>query len=563
MSQGQLRGSGYVPTLIAGCFAVFVSQVGYALSASILGTMQQSLNITGSQLTWITGVLATAVIIFELSFGVFGDIFGRKQLLVGGLVLMIVGEGITVADVTNVHVIWVGQAIAGIGIGALLPISLTMIAALAPDAATRSRSIALWAGSFSIGVAVTPITAGALASAGHWKATFWLPLALAIVGLGVSLIAKNSSSPEGRRLDYPGQATLIVGLVAMVWALIQGSQVGYGSGKIIAGFVIAAVFLIGFVLIELRSSAPLLHLDLFKNRAFAVTGVVAAIGGFACLANNFSMTMLLGSVAHISAVYIGILFLFVQLPAMLLVPLIGRLIHSVSPQWVLTAGFLFLAAAGYWASTIDAHTLVTAQGAPHDAEWVRFIGPMFINGIGFALTLGSFTAVAINTVPLRLSGMASATTNLLRDIGFGMGPVLGGAIYNSIANGRMSSGVAASVQAAGVTDPQQAGAIIGFAKGAGALPVNSLPGVPIDAAKPPVTGNIIPFPAQVHALAFDSLSHAFSVLFTIGGLSATVAAVLTAVGLIGAKSGARLAADLGTDVVHEISTVADDLQPQG
>lgn len=564
----------FTATLVAGCLGVFVAQVAYSLPASILGTIQGSLGISGAELTWVSAAFAAAMVIFELSFGVVGDMFGRKQLLLGGLVVLAVGELVTIAGADHVHYLWIGQAIAGVGAGALYPISLTMIAAAAPDAKARANAIALWAGFLSVGAAVSPIAAGVLAENGHWKASFWIPVALAAVALIASLRARNSSAPEGRRLDVPGQLTLIVGLLALIWALTQGSEVGFGEGSIVLAFVVAVVFLVAFVLIEMRSDSPLIHLSLFRNRAFAITGVTAVVGMFAYLATCFSMTMFLGSVAHIGAVWIGLLFLVIQVPALLLVPLVARLIHSVSPRWVLTVGFAFIAASAYWSSTFDAHDFVTAQGAPDDAQWVRFIAPMVLNGIGFALTVGSITAVAINAVPLRLAGMASATTNLLRDFGFALGPVLGGSIYNAIANRRLQDGLDGALgesaeagftvlgePVAGQVPPEAfLGALRGIAEDGGALAVNSVP-----VLRDPASGEpFVDVPQALQELAFTSLSGAFNAAFLVAALCALGCAVLTGVGLNGSSAAADatdedVAADLGTDGVHQVGGVAADL----
>lgn len=550
----------FAPTLIAGCLGVFVAQVAYSLPASILGTIQSSLGISGADLTWVSAVFATAMVIFELTFGVVGDLFGRKQLLLGGLVLLVVGEIVSIAGADNVHELWIGQAIAGIGAGALYPISLTMIAAAAPNAKARASAIALWAGFLSVGAAVSPIAAGALAENGHWKSSFWIPIAVAVVAFFAALVARNSSAPEGRRLDIPGQLTLIIGLVSLIWALTQGSAVGFGQGSIVIGFVIAAVFLVAFVVIELRTSSPLIHLSLFRNRAFAITGVAAVVGMFAYLATCYSMTMFLGSVIHIGAVWIGILFLVIQVPAMLLVPLVARLIHSVSPQWVLTLGFLCIAAGAFWSSTFDAHDFLTAQGGPHDPSWVRFIGPMILNGVGFALTVGSITAVAINAVPLRLAGMASATTNLLRDFGFALGPVLGGAIYNSIANHTFNGTIGAAVAKSGLTDPAAIGTVLGINKQSGAIALNSMPVIPGPAGKPPLG----PMPEPIHDAAFTALSHSFNMTFLVAAICALVSAVLAGVGLARVRAGAaahtdlETAATLGTDGIHNVAGVVAD-----
>jgi len=544
MNGAQARTSGrFVPTLIAGCAGVMVAQVAYSLPASLLGTFQQHFGISGAELTWISAVFATAMVIFELTFGVIGDLAGRKQLLLGGLGLVVVGELVSFfAD--KVELLWVGQAIAGIGAGALYPISLTMIAATAPSAAIRSRAIALWAGFLSIGAAVSPLMAGALASGGHFRGAFWVVIACALAAIVVSLPASNSSAPEGRSLDLPGQITLVIGLVSLIWALTQGSEVGYGKASIVVGFVIAAVLLAAFVVIELRTPSPLVHLNLFKNRASAISGIVAIVGMFAYLAVCFSMSIFLGAIIHVSAAKIGVLFLVIQVPALLLVPLIARLIHSVSPQYVLTIGFAFIAASAFWAATFDAHT----------TSWTDFIAPMLLNGIGFALTVASITAVAINTVPLHLAGMASATTNLLRDFGFAMGPVVISAIAYPIADHKFLGKLDAAIGASGLTDPAAIGTVQGIGHEAGAIAINSLPVIPGPDGGAPL--GEMPFP--IHDAAFTALGSAFNAAFVVAGVCAVVAAALTFLGLFGHQNH-PLTGDI-PDPVMEPANVPEDVR---
>jgi len=197
-----------------------------------------------------------------------------------------------------------------------------------------------------------------------------------------------------------------------------------------------------------------------------------------------------------------------------------------------------------WSSRFDAHDFLDAHGAPSNAEFVRFIGPMLLNGVGFALTVGSITAVAINSVPLRLAGMASATTNLLRDFGFALGPVLGGAIYNSIANRRFHDGLhsaigdavkSGAIPANPAAQGPYVGTIEGISHSGGAVAINSLPVVPGQPGKAPLG----PMPPQVRELALGSLSHAFNVTFLVASGCALVAAILAGIGLAGAKSAAE------------------------
>ncbi|MEP9381990.1 MFS transporter [Nocardioides sp. KR10-350] len=531
--------SRYLATLVTACLAVMVAQVAYSLPGALNGTFQQVFNTAGSQLTWISAAFAIPMVIFELTSGVVGDLFGRKRLLQGGTLLVVAGALVSLVA-HDVHVMWVGQAVSGLGAGVLFPISLAMIAAAAPTTEARSRAIALWAGFLSIGAALSPLLAGLFAKYGSWRGSYVVVVAAALITCLLAFAAADSSAPEGRRLDLPGQLTLALGLFAILYAAVQGSEKGWGRPEIVGAFVVGAALLVAFVVIELRTEVPLLHLDLFKNRAFTVSGIVAVVGMFSFLGICFSMSIWMGAVQHQSALKIGVLFLFIQGPAFVLVPVVSHLIRNVSPRWVLTAGFALIAVAGIWCSTFDVQ----------DASWTRFIPPLLVLGVGFALTVGSITAVAINTVPVRLAGMASATTNLLRDLGFALGPVVVGAVATSAANGRLMDGLGAVVgklTGSGALDQAHAGAAMGISQQGGAIALNSLPVIP---GQQPV-----PMPAELHTLALESLGHAYGLAFLVCGLCAAGSAALTLVGLVGAKEPAT-----DIDPLLEVAGVAGDVE---
>ncbi|NYJ73619.1 MFS transporter [Allobranchiibius huperziae] len=517
MSRSVARPQGYTATVVAGCFAVLLAQIAYSLPASLSGTFQQEFQTTGSQLTWITAAFAIPMVVFELSTGVIGDLFGRKRLLQTGAGLTVVGSLVS-AVAGTVHVMWAGQIVSGLGAAILYPTSLAMIAALAPDNDARARSIALWAGFLSVGAAISPLLGGAFATNGSWRGAYVVVIVAALVSFLITFKATDSSAPKGRKLDIPGQATLALGLIAVLYAATHGSESGFDRPNILAALVVGVVLLAAFVVIELRTEVPLLHLHLFANRAYAVVAIATVIGMFAFLATCYSMSIWLGAIQHQSAIKIGVLFLFIQGPAFVLVPVVSHLIRNVSPRWILSGGFALMSVGGLWCSTFS----VT------DMSWTRFMLPMLVFGCGFALTVGSITAVAINAVPVRLAGMASATTNLLRDFGFALGPVLIASFAFSRADGKLTSGLGRAIGASGLKPPYTdvAG---GIAHQGGAIAINSLPVVP--GAGPNMRP--VPMPPQLHQLALHSLGSAYDTAFLVAGLCALVAAGLSLAGLAG------------------------------
>ncbi|MFE9097006.1 MFS transporter [Streptomyces sp. NPDC007264] len=505
---GAARTPGYAGTLAAACCAVLVAQVANALPASLNGLFQEDLHTHGSQLTWITAAFMVAVVCFEFTFGVLGDLFGRKKLIAAGAALVAVGSAVA-ALAPTVQALWVGAALNGLGAGAMFPASLAMLAVAARTARQRSHAVAVWSGFLSAGAAVSPLLGGMFAKVGSWRGSFWVLVALALASVVLSLwLAAESSAPEGRRIDVPGQITFAIGLILVLYGAVEGPESGWGSFWVILAFALGAVFLAGFVLVELGAGAPIFDLKLFRNRAFTVSSVVAVIGMLAFLGACFATSMWLGPVQHQDPIRVAVPFLLLQGPAFVLIPVVSRLLHRVAPAWLLTSGFALMAVGSFLCTRLD----VTDTGL------TPFVVPDLLIGVGFALGVSSMTAVALNSVPTHLAGMASATTNMLRDLGFALGPVVVGAVALSKAGT-----VFASTLDGAKLPPDQLGAARGIGQAAGPIAVNSLPaGTPGSAA---------------HGIALESLGSGFTSAFAVCAVAAAVAAVLTAVGLIGIRAG--------------------------
>ncbi|MEU9094149.1 MFS transporter [Streptomyces sp. NPDC048428] len=503
---GAARKPGYAGTLAATSCAVFVAQVANALPASLNGLFQEDLNTHGSQLTWITAAFMVAVVCFEFTFGVLGDRFGRKKLITAGAGLVAIGSAVA-AVAPSVQVLWVGAALNGLGAGALFPGSLTMLASVTRTPRERAQAVALWSGFLSAGAALSPLLGGVFAEVGSWRGSFWVLVALAVASMVLTLsLTSESKSPEGRELDVPGQITFAIGLILVLYAAVEGPESGWTTLPVLLSGMLGLVFLAGFVLVEVGAKSPIFDLSLFRNRAFTVSSVVAVIGMLAFLGACFATSMWLGPVQHQDPLRVAVPFLLLQGPAFVLIPVVSRLLHRVAPTWLLTSGFALMSIGCFLCTGLD----VTDPGL------TAFVVPDLLIGIGFALCVSSVTAVALDSVPPQLAGMASATTNMLRDLGFALGPVVVGAVALSKAASAFSSNLSGAELPA-----DQLGAARGIAAEGGPIAVNSVPpGTPGSAA---------------HDLALDALGSGFGSAFLICGIAAAVAAVLTAVGMIGVR----------------------------
>lgn len=256
-------------TLIAAAAAIALAQAALAMPAVLNGLFQDDLGTSASQLTWISAAFLVPVTLFELTFGMLGDLFGRKRLLIIGTIVLGIGQligfltpGADVDTSIRVAVLLVGQVLTGVGAAAIMPTTLAMVAAGTHTAHDRARAISVWAAALATGSFVSPVLGGFLArypfagtDTAGWRWGFLAVAVLAVPCLIVTLtMATTSSAPTGRSLDWPGQITVAISLFALLYAVIQGSTTGYGAPDIIGAFVVAALSAVAFIIVERRAS---------------------------------------------------------------------------------------------------------------------------------------------------------------------------------------------------------------------------------------------------------------------------------------------------------------------
>lgn len=528
--------------VFAAALAVCLAQTALSIPASLNGLFQQDLGPTSAQLGWISDAFLVPIVVLELSSGVLGDLFGRKRLLVGGALLMAAGEliaalspGATFSTTTRLMVLWAGTGLAGIGAAALFPTSLAMMAAGTHTVRDRARVVAIWAAALSFGSCWSPILGGVFAripfgsdQLAGWRWAFLFVVSVALLSAIVSIVAAaDSSSPEGRSLDWPGQITIGVGLFAVLFAIIQAPTSGWLTTQTIAVLLVAAVSLVLFIVVERRSRAPLLRLDFFRDRNFAVGAIVTVLGMFAFLGVGYASSIRLSAIQGFTPLKSSVAFAGQDGPALLLLPITIYLLRRHSPRRTLLLGLILMAAGAFWLAAVP----IT------DLSLVAVVPAFILVGMGFAFALSAGAVIAVNTPPTHLVGMASGTTNMLRDFGFACGPAIIGAIALSKAAAAMKARLAASPALQQSLDtfvaspahvPAAQRPAVEAAVGAvqsGPLGANAIP-----ATVPGPSGKLVPF-NPLQPVAFDALGHAYALGFVISGGAAVLAALLTIIGI--------------------------------
>ncbi|WP_051300019.1 MFS transporter [Actinomadura rifamycini] len=418
------------------CAGVFVAYLPVTTVAVSLPEIQRALHASTAQLAWVQDAFVLPVAALILTAGVFGDVHGRKKVYQAGLALCALGALVALCA-PSVQVLWAGQALAGAGAAALLPVTLALIGHAVPDPRERGRYIGLWTACMMGAMVVGPLVAGTLLRVADWRWIFapTIPVALAAMAAAARLL-DESRVREARGLDWPGQATAAVAITALVYGVIEGGAESFAHPRTIAALALAAVSAAAFVVIERRGAAPMLDLSLFRSPAFTGSALVAMIGFLGLIGFFFVLSLYFGMVQGLGVLESGVRMVIVNVVSMVLGVVMGRVMRHVPASVLITAGMLLAAAA---------LLALTAVGV--DTSFWSVAWRLALLGLGLGIAFPCITGTAVAAVPLRQAGMAAAGNNAFRQLGAALGPAVLGALLTVRATGELPGRLAA----AGVT----------------------------------------------------------------------------------------------------------------
>jgi EmrB/QacA subfamily drug resistance transporter len=408
-------------TLGAMCFALFMIMLDNTVVNVALPSIQRDFDASLSALEWTINAYTLTFAVLLVTGGRLGDIFGRRLLFFCGVTIFALASA-TIGFAPSDDALVASRAIQGIGAALMMPATLSIITNAFPPH-ERGRAIGIWAGVSAIALAIGPLVGGWLTEDVSWRAIFFLNLPVAAGAIVVTLFAAEESRDDtvDRRVDLPGIGALTVGLTALVLALVEGNSWGWGSAEIIALFALAVVALAAFVMIELRSPAPMVDFAFFRSRQFVGANVVAFMVTFAMFAMFFFIALYMQNILGYSPLEAGVRFLPSTLVVMVTGPIAGRLTDRVGPRGLMTAGLVIIAAALAWQSRI---TVDTSFG---------YLLPAFIAmGLGIGLVMSPMSTAAMNAVDRTKAGVASGTLSMSRMVGGTFGVAALGALVAAI-----------------------------------------------------------------------------------------------------------------------------------
>ncbi len=407
-------------TLAALSFALFMIMLDNTVVNVALPSIQKDLGIGISELEWVVTAYALSFAVFLLSGGKLADRYGRRRVFLIGLAIFTLSS--LACGLANGAGVLIGARIVqGVGAALMMPATLSIISAVFPPR-ERGAAIGIWAGVSAMALAIGPLVGGILAEKASWSWIFFINVPVGILGFiaGLILIPESRDTSAVQRLDLPGLVTSGVAVFALTYALIEANTYGWTSARIIGLFVLFAVSLTAFIVLELRQRMPMLDLKLFKNGTFAGANTVALMVSLAMFGVFFYISLFMQNILGYSAIKAGATFLPMTVLIIVVAPVAGMLSDKLGSRWLMAGGMLLVAGS----------LVIFAQLNTASDFWDILPG-LLIGGVGMALTMSPMTSAALSAVSVDKAGVASGVLNTFRQVGGSLGIAVGGAILAS------------------------------------------------------------------------------------------------------------------------------------
>ncbi len=376
---------------------------GSALNVA-LPALQAGFHASGVGLLWVVNAYLLMLAALIPVGGSLGDVLGRKRVFAIGIALFVVSS-LVCGLAPSIGFLIAARVVQGIGAALMIPGSLSIITAFYPPD-KRGRAIGTWAAATTIVTVAGPLLGGVLADAGLWRGVFLLNAPLGVAALIILLwkVPESRDEQSSRQVDYAGAALLIVGLGGLTYGFIAAPDAGFADPRVLGALAAGVLGMAAFIVVEARSSHPMVPLALFSSRTFSGVNLLT-FGLYGALsAGTFFLSLNLVQAQRYSMAVAGLAFTPFALILTALSRWAGGLVDRGGPRLPLVVGpaiagaaFLFMAFSGL------------SDGPAR--YWVTFFPGIALLGIGMGITVAPLTTAVMSSVATHFAGTASGINN--------------------------------------------------------------------------------------------------------------------------------------------------------
>ena len=385
--------------------ALFMVTLDNLVVTSALPVIRRNLHASLTQLEWTVNAYTLTFAVLLLTGAALGDRYGRRLMFSIGIGVFTVGSAVAAMSTTATG-LDLARALQGVGGAIVTPLTLTLLSAAVPRE-RRGLALGAWGGIGGLAVAIGPLVGGAIVEGLSWQWIFWLNVPIGLVLAPLAFFRLRESHGPANRLDLPGLGLASAGLLGIVWGLVRGNSVGWGSPEIVGSLVGGAVVLALFGLWELRAPAPMLPMRFFRNRTFALTNVSSLFMFFGMFGSIFLLIQFFQTVQGYSPFQAGLRILPWTAMPIFIAPIAGAWSDRIGGQRLMAAGLTLQAIGLAWIATVSSPTM----------PYSDVVAPFFLSGIGMALFFAPVANVVLSSVRPEEEGQASGASNAIRELG--------------------------------------------------------------------------------------------------------------------------------------------------
>lgn len=430
-AEGKADRSKLTGILVASAAAMFLVQLDFFSVNLALPRMSEDLGVEVTDLQWIVSGYMLAVASSMIPGGRLGDILGRKRVLIAGVGIFVVSSAICgLADSAGLIIGF--RVLQGIGGAIIFPVSVAVISNAFP-AELQARAIGNLFGIAAISTAIGPFFGGFFTEVLSWRWIFLIniPLGTIAIAMVMRYVEESRDETAPRRIDLPGLAAVGLGVALVTFAVDRGEEWGWLAAQTIGTFCAGLVLLGAFVAIERRVRWPLVDLELFRNRAYAIVTSLGTIANAAFTATLLATTIYLQQVLDYSPIEAGAIFLACSAMLALAGPIAGRLGERFNVAQVIMAVIL-VGSAGLSVVALDPGLL-------------PYLAGLALVGMGYGIGWSIVNVGTQQVVPTRVAGEASGMTlAIVVGVG-GMGVAATSALIEALSDGSPDSGAVEAV----------------------------------------------------------------------------------------------------------------------
>ncbi|MBB1154456.1 MFS transporter [Amycolatopsis dendrobii] len=405
------------------CVLLPVSLAGPSVALPEIG---EYLHADLTSVQWVINGYDLTFAAFMLASGSLGDLVGRRRVFRIGMAVF-AGALLISAVAPNMLILDLARSVAGIGAAGVLTCGVASLAAMFEDPAARAKAFGVFGTSVGAGLAFGPFVCGTLNTQFGWRAVFYVPALIGILLLLASSTIGESRNPRAGKIDWAGTTTFTLALFALILGLLEGPQLGWGSGLVL-GCLIAAVVLLGlFGVVERRVADPMFDLSLLLQRRYAALclAVLALVFGFTPLL--VYLPAYYSAVDGLSAAQAGLVLMMLTVPTLVLPLVTGYLAKWVSVRVLVLTTVVLTGAGVAWLTVIH-----PGAGA------LAVLGPYLVVGIGIGISFGVMDGAAVSAVDPARVGMAAGMFNTVRLGGEATGIAVVGAMLAGVTGAKIA-----------------------------------------------------------------------------------------------------------------------------